>query len=241
MNARKRLEQEGFAVLPHLLSPAEAASAAQSLEAALGGSGQAALRSQEGTVCGARNVLTVWPEAADIWKRSPLLELLGGVLGDGFGLVRVLYFDKPPGQTWALPWHKDMTVAVVENRLPSSRFSKPTFKAGVPHAVAPEDLLQRMLTVRLHLDAVTEENGPLKVVPGSHHDGKHLVLGRVSPTAIFAEAGDALLMRPLLAHCSGRSHEGTSRHRRILHLEFAADVELPDGYRWHTFLSARSA
>jgi hypothetical protein len=47
-----------------------------------------------------------------------------------------------------------------------------------------------------------------------------------------------LLMRPLLAHCSNRSHAGTLRRRRILHLEFAALPELPDGYAWHTYLPA---
>ena len=29
-----------------------------------------------------------------------------------------------------------------------------------------------MLTARLHLDEVTEENGPLRVLPGSHRGGK---------------------------------------------------------------------
>jgi hypothetical protein len=43
-------------------------------------------------------------------------------------------------------------------------------------------------------------------------------------------------MRPLLAHCSGRSSPGTTRHRRVVHLEFAARPELPDGYAWHDFL-----
>ena len=50
------------------------------------------------------------------------------------------------------------------------------------------------------------------------------------------ERGDVLLMRPLLAHNSGRSHPETTRHRRILHLEFAGLAELPDGFAWHTFV-----
>jgi hypothetical protein len=45
-------------------------------------------------------------------------------------------------------------------------------------------------------------------------------------------------MRPLLSHASGRSGEGTALHRRVLHLEFAADPVLPDGYQWHTFIPA---
>jgi hypothetical protein len=50
-----------------------------------------------------------------------------------------------------------------------------------------------------------------------------------------------LLMRPLLAHCSGKSHPETTRHRRILHFEFAADPHLPDGYIWHNFIAGLAA
>jgi hypothetical protein len=52
---------------------------------------------------------------------------------------------------------------------------------------------------------------------------------------ILVSAGDVLLMRPLLAHSSGNSHEGTQRHRRIVHLEFASAAPLPDEYEWHDF------
>ncbi|MBI1917272.1 MAG: phytanoyl-CoA dioxygenase, partial [Planctomycetes bacterium] len=58
------------------------------------------------------------------------------------------------------------------------------------------------------------------------------------PVAVLTGRGAALLMRPLLAHSSGRSHPDTAQHRRVLHLEFAASTELPDGYAWHTFLRA---
>src|SRR5262249_11408360 len=137
------------------------------------------------------------------------------------GLVRVLYFDKPPGQSWALPWHKDLTIAVRDNALPSERFGKPTRKAGVPHVEAPESVLAGMVTARIHLDDVTDENGPLKVVPGSHRAGKGLALADAEVRTVYAGAGDVLLMRPLVAHCSNRSLPETRRHRRILHLEFA--------------------
>jgi hypothetical protein len=62
----------------------------------------------------------------------------------------------------------------------------------------------------------------------------------VKPQTILVERGDVLLIRPLVGHCSSRSHPNTARHRRILHLEFAADRELPDGYAWHDFMPATS-
>jgi ectoine hydroxylase-related dioxygenase (phytanoyl-CoA dioxygenase family) len=174
------------------------------------------------------------------WRRSDLPGYLAGVLGPDFGLVRVPFFDKPPRQTWALPWHKDLTVAVRDNRPRGSHFSHPTRKAGVPHAEAPLAVLEAMLTARIHLDDVTGENGPLKVIPGSHRAGKALALDAAPPRRVLAGRGDVLLIRPLVAHCSGKSEPGTARHRRVLHLEFAASAELPDGYAWHTFLPGRA-
>jgi ectoine hydroxylase-related dioxygenase (phytanoyl-CoA dioxygenase family) len=179
--------------------------------------------------------LTLWPGAAAAWRQPPLPEILTALLGAGHGLVRALFFDKPPERTWALPWHKDLTVAVRDNRLPSCAFTKPTLKAGVPHVEAPREVREQMVTVRIHLDDVTEENGPLKVLPGSHRTGKELRVGDIPAQGIVVQRGDVLLMRPLVAHSSGHSHPDTRRHRRILHLEFAASAELPDGYGWYDF------
>ena len=44
------------------------------------------------------------------------------------------------------------------------------------------------------------------------------------------QRGDALLMRPLILHASGRST--SDRHRRILHIEYAGN-DLPDGLHWN--------
>ncbi|HZT83435.1 MAG TPA: phytanoyl-CoA dioxygenase family protein [Gemmataceae bacterium] len=233
------IEERGYAVLPGVFPPTEVEETLHGLAAALATprGAESALRNEEGAVYGARNVLSFWPAAAVVAQRPPLPAALADVLGPRYGLVRALYFDKPPGQTWALPWHKDLTVAVRDNRRPTRHFGKPTTKAGVPHAEAPRELLEAMLTARVHLDDVTAENGPLKVVPGSHRTGKELRLGDVPPESVLARRGDVLLMRPLVAHSSGRSHPDTPRHRRVLHLEFAAAPELPDGYEWHDFFT----
>jgi hypothetical protein len=232
----RQLDEDGFTVLPGVFDAAAVADMVSSLEQAFAaGHADASIRGEEGEIYAARNVLALWPGADDAWRRSVLPERLARVLGPQFGLVRVLYFDKPPRQTWALPWHKDLTVAVRDNRLGGTHFSHPTRKVGVPHAEAPLSVLQGMLTARVHLDDATEENGPLKVVPGSHRAGKALALDAAPPRLLLANRGDVLLIRPLVAHCSGKSHPDTDRHRRILHLEFAAAPDLPDGYAWHDF------
>jgi hypothetical protein len=232
------IEGSGYAVLAGVFPPAAVEEILRGLTAALdapSGTG-ASLRSEAGALYGARNVLSLWPAVGDVAAAPRLAEALAAVLGPHYGLVRGLYFDKPPGRTWALPWHKDLTVAVRDNRRSGGGFSKPTTKAGVPHAEAPREVLEAMLTARVHLDDVTEENGPLRVVPGSHRTGKELRLGDVGPETVLARRGDVLLMRPLVAHSSGHSHPDTWRHRRVLHLEFAAARELPDGWEWHDFI-----
>lgn len=233
-----QLERDGYTLLPEVFTEETITQMVSELEgvfAARAGE-DASIRGDEGTIYAARNVLSLWPAAADAWRVTPLPEVVAAILGPRFGLVRILFFNKPPGQTWALPWHKDLTIAVRDNRLPSRHFAKPTRKAGVPHVEAPQLILESMLTARIHLDDVTAANGPLKVVPGSHHTGKALTLDLAPPVRILAKRGDVLLMRPLLAHCSGKSHPDTTHHRRILHLEFASSDELPDGYAWHDFI-----
>lgn len=236
----RQLEAEGFTLLPQVFSEAEVEALCAGLGGALADGRDGPLRSQNGSIYGARNVLALWPEAADAWRKPVLVAVLEAVLGPGFGLVRGLYFDKPPGQSWTLPWHKDLTVAVRDNRLPGRAFGKPTRKAGVPHVEAPLEVLTAMLTARIHLDDVTEENGPLQVLPGSHRTGKTLEPGAVPPRKVLAQRGDVLLMRPLLAHASGHTHPETRRHRRILHLELSAEAELPDGYAWYDFRPGRA-
>jgi ectoine hydroxylase-related dioxygenase (phytanoyl-CoA dioxygenase family) len=242
-NRLGELERDGYTVLPSVFTDEAIAAMILGLEGVFAerAGKEASIRGDEGTIYAARNVLELWPHAANIWRVAPLPESLAAVLGPRFGLVRILFFDKPPRQTWALPWHKDLTIAVRENGLPSQHFRNPTRKADVPHVEAPLSVLESMLTARIHLDAATEENGPLKVVPGSHRTGKALTLDLAPPAHILANRGDVLLMRPLLAHCSGKSHPETPRHRRILHLEFAATPDLPDGYSWHDFVPGMSS
>src|SRR5207249_2828418 len=97
---------------------------------------------------------------------------------------------------------------------------------------APRELLETMATARIHLDAMTPTNGPLQVIPCSH---KFEEEPRDAVT-LLCDAGDVLLMRPLISHASGHSSEGSTEHRRIVHLEFAPSPELPDDYRWHDFV-----
>lgn len=225
------MERDGYELLPGVFSPDELASALAAWERVLADQANEAsvLAGRSGPAYGARNLLRLWPESVELLRAEPLHSRLLSLLGPTAGAVRGLYFDKPPGHSWALPWHKDVSVAVKAHG-PSGVFSKPTVKAGVPHVEGPDELLQTMLTVRIHLDPMTPDNGPLRVIPGSHRGDDR------EPVTLHCNAGDVLLMRPLLTHASGHSRDDTPLHRRIVHLECAASPNLPDGYDWHDFV-----
>src|SRR5207237_1423651 len=109
----------------------------------------AVLAEYGGPASGARNLLQLWPDIIDLARQPALVAAVTSVLGTEAGLMRGLYFDKPPGQSWALPWHRDLTIAV-QRHGELGTFRKPTTKAGVPHVEAPRDLLQTLLTARIH-------------------------------------------------------------------------------------------
>ena len=149
--------------------------------------------------------------------------------------VRAIYFDKSSDSNWLVPWHQDLTLAV-STRAEVSGFGPWSIKDGIPHVQPPVECLRQMLTVRLHLDDADETNGALRVLPGSHRFGR-LTSGRIQEMRIEQQefvctacAGDALLMRPLLLHASGRST--SIRHRRVLHIEYAA-YALPEPLSWY--------
>ena len=237
MTWREQLDRDGCAIIPNALSAnaVEAALAEWSKVTQANASDEALLSGASGPAYGARNLLDLWPSVVNLVRTPPLTDALGNVLGEGAGVVRVLYFDKPPGHSWALPWHKDYSIAVKAFG-PASVFTKPTTKAGVPHLVAPRELLDHMLTIRIHLDDVTDANGPLRVIPGSHVAYQQKYDPTREAETLCCRAGDALLMRPLVTHASGHSKSDAGLHRRIVHLECAPRGDLPDGYEWKWFV-----
>lgn len=115
-----------------------------------------------------------------LWDRPALAALLmpGGAIGAvaadllrGARPVRALLFNKTPETNWALGWHQDRVIAVRE-RHEVTGYGPWTVKAGVPHVQPPFALLEAMITLRVHLNPVGEDNAPLLVALGSHQLGR---------------------------------------------------------------------
>lgn len=182
-----------------------------------------------------RNVLDVVPSLIGFQQWPEIRDLVEPVLGPHAFLVRVVFFDKTPEANWALFWHQDLSIAV-KARHDVDGFGPWTRKDGVNCVQPPLEILENMLTVRLHLDDCADENGALQVLPRSHLKSRlddqqtQEMRALQNPTTCSVFAGGAVLMRPLLLHCSSKST--TDSHRRVLHCEFAA-TDLPGPLEWH--------
>ncbi|MGB6476402.1 MAG: phytanoyl-CoA dioxygenase family protein [Candidatus Sulfotelmatobacter sp.] len=183
---------------------------------------------------GERNLLDV-PAVRRLAGSSFVRGLVEQVLGSGCFAVRGILFNKTEEANWKVTWHQDCVIAVAA-RTEIPGWGPWSIKAGVHHVRPASDVMSRMLAVRIHLDDCNADNGPLRVVPGSH---KHGFLSdrqiqdwpKSGAVTCIASRDDAILMRPLLLHSSAPAT--VPSNRRVIHLEFAAE-ELPNGVEWKT-------
>ena len=185
---------------------------------------------------GARNLLHESPVIRALATSGPVRAVAEAALGDQCFAVRALLFDKTPDANWKVIWHQDLSIAV-RARASVAGFGPWSEKAGVPHVQPSVEILEQMLAVRVHLDDCGPDNGPVRVLPGSHRAGRLSATaiehwrGHAAPVVCLAERGAILAFRPLIVHAS--SSAAVPGHRRVIHLEFAA-TELPDPLEWHT-------
>lgn len=108
-------------------------------------------------------------------------------------------------------------------------------KAGVWQVQPPVEVLANMVAVRIHLDDCHANNGPLRVIPGSHYHGwpddEIEDWKQRGPELICTvDCGGVVTMCPLTLHASSASQ--AAGHRRVIHIEYAAD-DLPGRLDWN--------
>lgn len=172
----------------------------------------------------------------DLAAVQSVTQLVQHCIGPAARVVRALLFDKSPDCNWALGWHQDRTIEVAA-RHDTPGYGPWTIKAGRHHVAPPVTLLERMITARLHIDAVDQDNAPLMVAPESHRldlIGEHeieRVVEACGRQTCLAAAGDVWLYATLIVHGSAAAIK--PRHRRVLQLDFASE-SLPNGLEWAT-------
>lgn len=226
------LRRDGFAIVPTVLDEPVVQGLCKVIERA--GAGQA-VRQRRGAVFAIRNLLDVVAEVRDVVSSAAIRNLIDPVLGGDAFVVRAILFDKTPDANWKVAWHQDASIAVTE-RIDAPGFGPWSVKAGIIHVRPPVEVLEGMVSLRIHLDDCDESNGALQVVPGSHRRGFldtrdiEACRGSSDIRLCCVPTGGAMLVRPLIAHASS---PGTSpSRRRVIHLEWAA-TPLPQPLQWH--------
>lgn len=187
------------------------------------------------SAAGEREPLETWAELRGIAHDPGIRGLCDGLGVTAPRIVRSIFFDKTPERNWPVAPHQDTTIAVRERR-EAPGFGPWSVKDGVDHVRPPARVLESIVTIRVHLDDAGEENGALRVIPGTHREGvlsearvRELASSREWVTCAAAP-GDVVVMSPLTIHASRRS--ASPGHRRVLHLEMSG-LEAPDPLRWH--------
>lgn len=154
-----------------------------------------------------------------------MLDLARAVLGPEAFPFRATFFDKSPASNWLVVWHQD-TALPLRERIDTSGWGPWSVKDGIAYAHAPTSALSQVVALRVSLDDSTLENGPLRVLPGTHRrgvmsdDDVHEVSAQAESVDCIVPKGGVLIMRPLLIHASSKSRSETPR--RVLHVEYAA-------------------
>jgi Phytanoyl-CoA dioxygenase (PhyH) len=210
-------EESGFEMEPDVLTSPEVFRLAKALEVVKG-------RSR----AGARHLMS-HDSVLEVANDPRLLGIAHRWLGPSASPYHATLFDKSPGSNWLVVWHQD-TALPLRFRRDVSGWGPWSVKAGVLYAHAPAGALEGVVALRVHLDDSTPENGPLRVLPGTHRggvlaDGAIQELVRLSRThQCVVGRGGIIAMRPLLVHASSKS--ASSAPRRVLHIEYAASFQV---------------
>jgi predicted DNA-binding transcriptional regulator YafY len=161
-----------------------------------------------------------------------ILQMVKSIDSNAF-LSKAIYFDKPDDTNWYVTWHQDIPINVKE-KIETEGFKAWTKKKDIHSVCPPLEIHKNIFTIRIHLDSTNDQNGALKVVPGSHtkqfsDEEREKITSQIAPTIIEVREGGVQLMKPLLLHSSSKSL--SQKRRRVIHLEFCS-LDLANGLEW---------
>lgn len=180
---------------------------------------------------GARHLMR-YPIVQQLARDARLMTIAARFVGATAVPFRATLFDKSSARNWLVVWHQDTALPLLERRdVPG--WGPWSVKAGVTYAQAPAAALARVIALRLHIDDSRRDNGPLRVLPGTHTMGvlSDAEVGRLArdipPVDCILPAGGIVAMRPLVVHASSKAECG--HPRRVLHVEYAESLRMQAG------------
>jgi ectoine hydroxylase-related dioxygenase (phytanoyl-CoA dioxygenase family) len=183
------------------------------------------------TRAGARHLMQV-PAVARLANHPRLLAIAGEWLDGAAVPFKATLFDKSADANWLVAWHQDTALPLMA-RGDLAEWGPWSEKAGIVYAHAPARALQRVVALRMHLDDSNPDNGPLRVLPGTHElgllsDEQAHDCARALPAEVCCvAAGGIVVMRPLLVHASSKA--GSDAPRRVIHIEYADSLQIDTG------------
>ncbi|MEO7309466.1 MAG: phytanoyl-CoA dioxygenase family protein [Chitinophagaceae bacterium] len=226
---KEHLVKEGFLVINDVFSEKQADDLLEIISSA-DSSGPEFRKTPD--LFASRRFFEACPIAAQLVFTEKFKAISSGYFGSDFFVVKSIYFDKPASSNWFVAWHQDLTISV-DRKLELEGFG-PWTRKELQFAVQPPlEILEDNFTIRIHLDDTREENGALKIVPGSHLKGvlrpETIDWSSESVVSVNVGKGGVMIMKPLLMHASGRTTN--QAQRRVLHIEFSRS-RLPEGLCW---------
>lgn len=225
---KTNLINDGFTVIDQVFSFAEITSITNLIENA---DNSGSLFRKTTDVFAIRQVLKEVPQLNQIVFNNKIREIIDELFGDDYFVVKSIYFDKPGNSNWFVAYHQDLTISV-DCKENIEGFGPWTVKQNQFAVQPPVEILQNNFAIRIHLDNTDENNGALKVIPGSHQSiNRPELIDWTKEQEIICNvnAGGIMVMKPLLLHASNRTTN--DKKRRVLHIEFSA-VKLPACLKW---------
>lgn len=226
---KEEFENNGFSTIDNIYSPLEAEAIAH--EIAQAEQTNTSFR-KTSDLYAIRRVLKEIPVLKPIIFNNKLKEVIHELFGEGFFLVKSIYFDKPEKSNWFVTWHQDLTISI-DRKADIPGFKNWTSKFNSFAVQPPVEILENNFTIRIHLDDTDETNGALRVISGSAQKGvfspQGISIVDNTETYCRVHAGGIMIMKPLLMHASDRTV--SEKGRRVIHLEFSSAV-LPEPINW---------
>ena len=224
MNTIAEFESKGFAVIPDVYGSAEVQELRRILDS------YCSKMDQSKPVHAIRRAFERIPELNSIIWNDNMKSWLSKIAGSNYFLTKAIYFDKPAESNWFVAYHQDLSISV-NKKEEVKDYKNWTEKDGQFGVEPPLDILQNIVTFRVHLDHTDETNGALRLIPRSHKMGVRRIQEVSSETEELCEVpeGAVMLMKPLTFHASSRTTN--QNRRRVLHLEFS-NKELAKPLAW---------
>lgn len=226
---KEAIRKEGVAIIPGIYQPNDLALIKDVIDNT--DNSTSAFRKSNGLFAIRRFLLEV-PLSLPLIFNTKLKQVISELFGDEYFVVKSIYFDKPEESNWFVAYHQDLSISV-DKKIALDGYGPWTTKQDQFAVRPPLEILENNFTIRIHLDETTEENGALRVIPGSHLKGiyraENIDWSVEKEVSCNVPEGGIIIMKPLLLHASGRTTNG--KKRRVIHIEFSKQ-ELPKHLEW---------